>query len=171
MFKHWKKCSQEYRPMDLSYDGFYYINAQAWHIKGYLGGRHSWCAFKHNDRWLTVELTTRETLDVQKAEIILTSDRHAPYDAHRPFISTRAPNRQWFGHDPHVQWIHPYRVKFNDVVDACYEYPHQKEFNLLTKNCNTFTSFLLWKLKVDARIPTWLQYGWKSAKYWDMYKL
>lgn len=171
IFKHWKECTQELRPMDLSYNGLYYIKAQAWHIKGYLGGNHSWCGFKHNDRWLVVELTTRETVDVQSCSVILDSNRHAAYDAHRPMITTRAPNMQWFGHDPKVEWIYPYEVKLNDVIDACYEYPHQKEFNLLTKNCNTFTSFLLWKLKIEPRTATWMEYGWKSAKYWDMYKL
>jgi hypothetical protein len=169
MFKHWKECSQDLVPMDLSYNGLYYIKAQAWHIKGYLGGNHSWCAFKKDSQWLVVELTTRETLNVQSANVIHTTDRHAPYDGHRPFISDRAPNAQWFGHDPVVEWIYPYNVNYADVVNACYSYPHQHEFNNVNKNCNTFTSFLLWKLNIDARRNTWKEYGWKSAKYWDMY--
>jgi hypothetical protein len=169
MFKDWRLCSQDSIPMDLQYRGLYYIHAQAWHIKGYLGGRHSWCTFnvpKHG--WVTVELTTRETLAHQDCKVLWVKKDGVALDDHAPFISTRAPNKQWFGHDPQVVWIHPYDVSYEDVVKACEDYPIE-EFNILTKNCNTFTSWLMYRLGIDVRIPRLTSIGWKSKRYWRKY--
>lgn len=167
MFKDWRTCSQESISLDLQYNGLYYIHAQAWHIKGYLGGKHSWCTFNMPTRgWVVVELTTRETLYYQDCDIIYDGGVGLPDDAHAPFISTRAPNKQWFGHDPEVVKIYPYRVEYADVEAACKSYPF-KEFNLLTKNCNTFTSYLMHELQIEVRRLIH-PIGWKSDKFWDV---
>lgn len=162
IFKDWRECSQEPRPLDLQYNGLYYIDAQAWHIKGYLGGRHSWCTFNMPKYgWVVVELTTRETLRVQNTrDIIYDGGVGLPEDAHAPFITNRPPNRQWFGHDPKVVWVHPYRVEYEDVEVACKSYPY-KEFNMLTRNCNTFTSWLMHHLGVNVR-TLMKPIGWKK---------
>lgn len=155
IFKDWKDCSQDEVNLDMEHRGVYYIHAQAWHIKGYLGGRHSWLAFYsrlHRD-FLVCEYTTKETLIVQDAITILydgstTSD----ITEHAPFISLRKPNTQWFGHDPKVVASSYQRLNYRDVEAACMEYPRD-EFNLLTWNCNTFTSFMLKKLGIDIKPP------------------
>jgi hypothetical protein len=43
-------------------------------------------------------------------------------------------------------------LNYRDVEAACMEYPRD-EFNLLTWNCNTFTSFMLKKLGIDIKPP------------------
>lgn len=161
MLKHWKECSQDIIPMDLQYGGVYIINAQAWHLKGYLGGKHTWLAFKDKE-WMVAELTTRETLNEQDAAILY--DGAFANDDHGPFISTREPNRQWFGHDPHVVWIHPYTIDRQQVFDVCKQYPI-KEFKLLSQNCNTFISYLVWRLNIDMRGRK--NYGYKSIGWWN----
>ena len=163
MFKHWKECSQDPVPMDLQYNGVYIISAQAWHLKGYLGGKHTWLAFKYKE-WLVAELTTRETLHTQDALILYDGAPQNDDEAHAPFISMREPNRQWFGHDPEVTWIHPYTINSQDVFDACKTYP-LKDFKLLTQNCNTFVSYLAWKLNIDMRGKK--NFGYKKMEWWD----
>lgn len=164
MFKHWKECSQDLVPMDLQYYGVYIISAQAWHLKGYLGGKHTWLAFKDKE-WLVTELTTRDTLHTQDALILYDGAPINDDEAHAPFISMRDPNRQWFGHDPEVTWIYPYIIDSDKIIQACKEYPFANEFNLLSKNCNTFISYLVWKLGIDMRGKK--NFGYKSERWWN----
>lgn len=172
IFKDWRECDQSLVPMELSTNGIHYINARAWHLKGYLGGKHSYITLwskKHED-YITVEYTDRETLSVQNAKILYAGTDS--FSEHSTFISIRHPNARWFGADPKVQctagnpgsWHH--ELHYEDFVLACEQYPFKNtEFNLLTNNCNTFTSYLIHKLKLDMDYPLF-SIGSRSRQWW-----
>jgi len=158
--KDWKECSQNLIPLELDKDRFYYLQAQAWHIKGYLGGTHSYCAFFHDSNWLVVELTDIETLEVQNAEIVYSGASGAE---HAPFITKRPYNAEWFGKSPYIVDSCP-KPLYNDIVIACKNYPLQ-EFKILSTNCNTFTSYLIAALNLNLRRPI-RSVGFKNSNWW-----
>lgn len=161
MFKDWRECSQDLvESLNLDPTRFYYLQAQAWHLKGYLGGTHSYCTFHHNNQWLVIELTDRETLEVQGAEIIYAG---TDSEEHAPFITTRPYNAQWFGHDPYIVDSCD-AVSFDSILQAANEYPIDT-FKLLHQNCNTFTSYLIAKLDLKLKRPI-RSVGFKNKKTW-----
>ena len=167
-FKDWRECDQSL--VDLTFDKgcIYYVHAQAWHLKGYLGGRHSYITWWSTDQkcQLVVEYTDKETLDVQNANIIYEGRKE--YSLHAPFISDRAANARWFGHDPIVKGICSKGIiKDEDFVTACKLYPNAlKDFDLLKNNCNTFTSYLLYKMRLEISQPH-PAIGYKSRQRWS----
>jgi hypothetical protein len=162
MFKDWRLCDQSTVPFKLDQTQFYYIQAQAWHLKGYLGGTHSWFAFWHN-QWLVIELTDLETLDVQSANVI-----HAPwvanYTDHAPYISNRPYNAKWFGHAPHIINSCP-AVAYDKLIEVADSYPF-KDFKILYRNCNTFASYLIYKLQLPLKRP-FKSVGFRSSNWWN----
>lgn len=160
-FKDWRICDQSVIALPLlDTNRFYYMQAQAWHLKGYLGGTHSYCTFYHNDKWLVVELTDVETLNVQNAKTVY----HGALEfEHAPFISDRPYNAKWFGHSPYIvdSCIAP---EYEEIISACKNYPINK-FEILTTNCNTFTSYLISTLKLNLKRPL-RSVGFKNTQWW-----
>ena len=171
-FKDWRECDQSIVPMELSTKSIHYIHARAWHIKGYLGGKHSYLTLwsKEHKDYITCEYTDRETLAIQGAKILYAGTNE--YQLHAPFISIRKFNARWFGSDPVIYysasnpgtWHH--ELGYKDFAIACDEYPLlHEDFDLLKNNCNTFTSYLIHKLKLDMDSPT-LAIGARSRQWW-----
>lgn len=163
MFVDWKLCSQDLIPLSLTKDRFYYIQAQAWHLKGYLGGTHSYCVFwsAAHDKFLVVEYTDAETVSYQTTEVVYGGST----DSNRaPFITARPYNAQWFGHNPSIVDS----CTFDNQADILYHiinYP-LTEFKMLTQNCNTFTSYLIWKLNLKLKRPL-KSIGFKNKQWWE----
>jgi hypothetical protein len=163
-FKDWRECDQSRIQMKLDKSKFYYIQAQAWALKGYLGGTHSYCVFWDKE-WLVVELSDEETLSYQGGRVLYNG---APYNdiTHRaPVISTRPYNAKWFGNTPYIVDSCKSTISYSDVLYACKKYPFT-EFKLLTQNCNTFTSFLINELKLDLKRPL-RSMGFKNKNWWN----
>jgi hypothetical protein len=166
-FKHWSKCSQDIVDLDLDPNKLYYLQAQAWHLKGYIGGRHGYltqyCSTQQS--WLTIELSDRETVGYQcssrarPAEIIWAGQGRNEI----PLITDRDPRAQWFGHDPEIVDCCD-RVDIDRVISALEQYPY-KDFNLILRNCNTMISFLIYNLKLNLRRPM-LCIGYRDQFYW-----
>lgn len=162
MLRDWRLCDQSIVPLVLDQTQFYYIQAQAWHLKGYLGGTHSWFTFWHK-QWLVIELTDQETLEVQNANII-----HSPwvsgYFDHAPYISNRPYNAKWFGHNPRIVDSCP-AVEYSKLVEVSNNYPF-KEFKTLYRNCNTFASYLIHTLQLPLKRP-FRSVGFRNNSWWD----
>jgi hypothetical protein len=165
-FKDWRECSQDLIPMDLDEDALYYMQARAWHIKGYLGGTHSWTTFysKSDKAWMVAEYTDRETLSYQGGEIIYDGNPTLNDFKHAPYIATRPCNAQWFGADPYIVDVCK-SPSYETILKACQEFPYN-EFRLLDLNCNTFTSYLHWKLGLHLRQPL-RSIGYKNKDWWQ----
>jgi len=164
-FTHWSLLDIDTVPMELDPNRIYYIQAQAWALKGYLGGTHSWLSFysyKHKS-WLVVELTDINTLMVQDANIVYVGDVHDIYQ-HSPFITKRPYNSRWFGKDPIVVDSCMAIVDYDQILNAAKEYPF-KEFKLLYRNCNTFTSYMIAKLNLPLRRP-FRSFGFRNRRWW-----
>lgn len=161
-FQDWKLCNQEpVSSIQLDRDKFYYLHARAWNFKGYIGGTHSWCVFFHR-RWLVVEYTDMETIQVQNAQVI-----YGPNDIElterAPFITDRIYNARWFGSKPCVV-DYCKAIPYSDVLDCVKSYP-LTGFNLLNRNCNTFTSYLIARLDLKLKRPL-RSVGFKSKNWW-----
>lgn len=164
-FKDWRQCSQNLVPLQLDKNQLYYIHARAWHIKGYLGGTHSWTTFydSYYKEWLVVEYTNRETLAYQNANIIYDGNSTDDDTKHAPYVSDRACNAQWFGGDPKIV-DHCPTLELNAILIACKSFPYNG-FNLLTMNCNTFTSYLHYKLNLNLKQPL-RSVGYRKKEKW-----
>lgn len=166
-FTDWRECNQNLIPMNLDKCIVYYMQARAWHIKGYLGGTHSWTTFYsdlHNS-WLVAEYTERETLSYQMGEIIYDGNNTLDDTRYAPYITTRPFNAQWFGADPYIVDC-CFSPLYNQILKACVEFPYN-EFNLLYLNCNTFTSYLHWKLNLNLKRPL-RSVGYKNKHWWEI---
>ena len=165
-FKDWRECSQDLIPLELDPNRLYYIQAKAWHFKGYIGGTHSWTTFfspEHNS-WLVSEYTERETLSYQGGKIIYDGNSLLDDTKHAPYITTRPYNAQWFGGNPYI--VDSCRnILYNEALQACKEFPYN-EFRLLDLNCNTFTSYLHWKLGLYLKRP-FRSVGYKNKDWWQ----
>lgn len=160
-FKDWRICDQSIVDFpELDTNRFYYIQSQAWALKGYLGGTHSYCTFYHDNKWMVAEITDMETLDIQNAMVVYNDTES---EEKGPFISDRLYNAKWFGHAPYIvdSCISP---QYDDILEACRNYPIKK-FKLLTDNCNTFTSYLIAKLNLRLKRPI-RSVGFKNRKWW-----
>lgn len=166
-FKNWRQCSQDIVPLDLDKTRLYYIQAQAWHIKGYLGGAHSWLTLwsEEEQSWLVIELSDEETLSYQDGNVLYFGNNTGLSNAHAPFISTRSYNAQWFGHNPYIVDSCIADVSIDRIIEAMKDYPI-KEFKILNRNCNTFTSYMIWKLNLKLRRP-FKSVGFKNARWWQ----
>ena len=164
-FKDWRECSQNLTPMNLDKGLIYYMQARAWHIKGYLGGTHSYTTFysRKHQAWMVAEYTDRETLSYQGGKTLYDGNVTDTDDKHAPYISTRPFNAEWFGARPYVvdRCIAP---PFEEILKACKEFPYS-EFRLLDLNCNTFTSYLHWKLGLNLNRPL-RSVGYKNKDWW-----
>jgi hypothetical protein len=168
-FKDWRECSQDILPLNLNKKRFYYIQAQACYLKGYFGGTHSYCTFwdRNYKKWLVIEKTKMETLLHQNCDVVYCGIDSKELNNPMPYISTRIPNAQWFGHNPYVVDSCINTIQLKELIEVCKEYPY-KEFNLLTRNCNTFTSFLIWKLNLKLKKP-FKSFGFKTKSHWKKY--
>lgn len=166
IFKDWRLCDQSLVPLELDKTRFYYIQAQAWAMKGYLGGTHSYSTFWSNQhsQWLVVELTDQETVEYQNCDVLFKGVVTKDKTIHAPFITNRAYNARWFGHAPSVVDSCPLTVEYDDIVSICSRYPIE-EFVLYKRNCNTFTSYLLWQLNLPLRRPI-RSIGFRSPQWW-----
>lgn len=166
-FKDWRLCDQSLVPIELDKTRFYYIQAQAWALKGYLGGTHSYCTFwsKQHGKWLVVELTDQETVDYQNCTVLFRGTIDNDKTIHAPFITDRAYNARWFGKTPYIVDSCLLTVDYQDIKQACDEYP-LKEFILVSQNCNTFTSYLIWKFNLPLKRPI-RSFGFKPGRWWQ----
>jgi hypothetical protein len=142
------------------------MQARAWHFKGYIGGTHSYTTFysEEHKAWLVAENTDRETLSYQGGNIVYDGNSTTDNTAHAPYITTRSYNAEWFGAKPYIVDSCA-TVSYKDVLQACQEYPY-KEFRLLDLNCNTFTSYLHWKLNLNLKRPL-RSVGYRNKKFWN----
>jgi hypothetical protein len=152
--------------MSLDTSQIYYIQARAWALKGYFGGTHSWTTFFSNEHnaWCVVEVTDKETLMCQDGIILYEKVISNDDTVRAPYISTRSYNAEWFGSKPSIIDSCP-TVSYDAILNACKDYPYS-EFRLLDLNCNTFSSYLYWKLNLDLKQPL-RSVGFKNKKYWD----
>jgi len=165
IFKDWKECdiSQDLN-LILDPSKSYYLQAQAWHLKGYLGGTHSYfaCHDPSRNTWFVAEITDRETLDVQGHNAIYAGTMD--YYEKAPYITNRVYNSKWFGHRPYIVDSCA-AVNFSDLLYVTKKYPIN-EFKLLKTNCNTFLSYLIWKLDLDLKRPI-RSIGFKNRQWWN----
>lgn len=142
-------------------NGVYFFSANAWGIKGKIpGGKHSWVALFFNGEWLTLEITDLETIKVQKATPIFVD--HNNLSQKQLISSNRHPATMWFGNTPELIFFSPNIDSFlkNQQI---YHYVHGKP-NIITNNCNTFISFVMW-LCEENKIFHYV--GYKTNKYWN----
>ena len=165
-FKDWRECTQDLKPLDLNKSQLYYIQARAWNNKGWIGGTHSYTTFfsEEHKSWMVAEYTERETLSYQNGVTVYDGNLTSDDTKHAPYISTRSYNAQWFGANPYIvdTCLAP---TYKEVQQACVEFPYS-EFNILNLNCNTFTSYLHWKLGLPLRRPL-RSVGYKNKDWWQ----
>jgi hypothetical protein len=165
-FKDWRECSQTPIPLRLELGNIYYIQAQAWALKGYLGGTHSWLAMfsEHHKNWIVIEHTDLETIQYQNGQVLYSGAKTSNIQEHAPFVAIRKPNSQWFGHNPVIVGF-CVAPAYNKIVEAVQEYPID-EFRLLNRNCNTFTSYMLYKLNLSIKRP-FKSVGFRNSNWWN----
>ena len=153
VFRDWREEDQSSINYSFNKDYVYYVHARAWALKGWLGGTHSWIVFwsEQHNHWAVVEISDKETLIIQQAKILWIQPYAGLFDK-VPIISSRVPDAKWFGAKPIIVGRSPKTFGYNDIVLACKEYP-KKEFQLLTTNCNTFTSYLVHKFDLKIKRP------------------
>jgi hypothetical protein len=167
MFKDWRLLDQSSVGLSLHKDYMYYIHSRAWALKGWLGGTHSWFVFCDNDQWLVLELTDRETIEVQNANILYAWD-NVGYQEHTPTLSNRIPDAKWFGSTPVIVGKSLNKTTRLEIIQICNNYPI-KEFKLITHNCNTFLSYVVYKLGLDIKRPL-RSIGFKTTTFWENYE-
>lgn len=141
---------------DNANPGTYILSAKAWGLKGKLpGARHCWLTNFDGKSWRTFEITDIETVEVQRANII-----YAEYkDPCRLqlIVSDRDPGCLWFGNIPRIDYS-------GNLIDIDYRYyPMNLNTNLVSNNCNTFISYIVWKynLQFNKRYI-----GYKNSDFW-----
>jgi hypothetical protein len=166
LFKDWKLLDTSSADLNLDKSYFYYLHARAWALKGWLGGTHSWFAFwsKEKNSWLVLELTDLETLDVQKAKPLYINK--VAYTEHSPVISNRTPDAMWFDARPKILGNVLNNFKYKEIEQVCKDYQMQ-DFDLLSANCNTFASYVIYKLDLGFSKPL-RSYGFKNNKHWSL---
>lgn len=167
LFKDWRECDQSCVVLPLQREKVYYIQARAWHFKGYLGGTHSWITLWSNEynEFVTIELSDRETLKHQGARILLDSNKTNDDGKHSPVISARKYNSKWFGAKPAIVSESYAYVSYKQLADICNSYPIS-EYRTLTRNCNTFISYVIFKLNLNIRRPV-RSVGFKNKQWWE----
>lgn len=168
IFKHWKELPITPVQLDLNQDHFHYIQARAWGLKGWLGGTHSWFTFWCQNRreWLVLELTDKETLDYQSAEVIFAGSND--YLERAPFISNRDPRQQWFGAKPTLIDSIELRPNLSYIEKLNHNYPFPL-YKLLTQNCNTYTSYLYHHLDLKQMNLPLRKVGHRGSRFWQKF--
>lgn len=165
-FKDWRECSQDLIPLPLDKNKFYYMQAQAWHLKGYIGGTHSYSVAwsKDHNKFLVIELNDFETLGYQNCNIVYSGSESVDKSKHVACVTDRAYNAQWFGKNPYIV-DSTSAVNYNDLLEVIKSYP-LNEFKLLLQNCNTFTSYIHWRLNLEIKRPI-RSVGYKNKTWWQ----
>lgn len=133
-----------------------FLSANAFGLKGKLpGGKHTWIATFDGSRWKTFEITDIETIEIQQARVLYSE--HDSFTQRQLIISNRNPSTVWFGNRPRLDRIYKY-------VDIEYEYPKNTNINLLTNNCSTYVSYIIWKYGFETTMP---YVGFKQKEYWE----
>lgn len=166
-FKDWRECSQNIIAMNLNISKVYYMQARAWHLKGYLGGTHSYTTFySHQHKcWMVVEYSDRETLSYQGGKIIYDGNNTLNDSKRAVYITTRPFNIEWFGAAPYIV-DYCDSPDYGKVLSACQQYPYD-DFRIIDLNCNTFTSYLHWKIDLNLKRPL-RSIGYRSKKWWNI---
>lgn len=164
VFGDWRGLSCASAGVKLDPQRVYYWHSRTHGLKGRLGGTHGHISF-YDQQWYTVEITDEETLEYQCCEIAYRGTEE--YQSRAAFISTRLPDQQWFGNPATVVSTCYDRLTLDQVAQACELYPIT-EFNLLRRNCNTFVSYLIYKLDLNLNKPM-IAVGYKSRNYWKNY--
>ena len=167
LFKDWRYQDQSSINYSFDKEYVYYVHARAWALKGWLGGTHSWTVFwsSEHSQWVVVEISDKETLTVQQAEILWIQP-YAGFFDRVPVISTRVPDAKWFGARPIIVGRSCKTFDYQDIVSACEEYPIKK-FRIITDNCNTFTSYLIHRFNLKIERPL-RSVGFRNKKYWSI---
>lgn len=168
LFKDWRLLNTSSVKLDFDQRYLYYVHSRAWALKGWLGGTHSWIVFwsSETNSWLSMELTTKETLGFQGTQNVYYI-RDVDPSLHSPVISDRCPDGKWFGSTPTVVDRCLNKFSLSDLEQLCNEYPFD-EFNLFSKNCNTFTSYVNYKLKLGLKKPI-RSVGAKGDFFWNKF--
>lgn len=137
-----------------------FLSANAFGLKGKIpGGKHTWVATFNGTYWKTYEITDIETIEVQKARMFYAEHvTHDDWKRRQLIISNRDPSTVWFGNQPRLDAIFPYRK----IVHG---YPKNDRFNLITNNCSTYLSYIAWAYCFDFSFP---YIGFKPKEYWDI---
>lgn len=161
----WNNLS-DWRHADISDTGIlsntstpstYILSASSWGMKGKLpGARHSWVSAFNGISWKTYEITDLETLDIQGANVLYA--KYTDYQLKQLIVSDRNPSTLWFGNKPRID----YTTNYLDInADS---YPMNYNIDLITNNCNTFTSYIVWKHDLNFN-PYYV--GFKNKKFWN----
>lgn len=133
------------------------LSADAWGLKGkFPGAKHSWIANFDGSKWKTYEITDIETVDIQSGSVL--HARYTDKTLKQLIVSNRHPGTKWFGNMPKLEYV----GKFIDIDVA--DYPMNSSINLVTNNCNTFVSYIVWKYKMSINR---LCIGHKSTQFWQ----
>lgn len=137
-----------------------FLSANAYGLKGKLpGGKHTWMSVWNGSYWHTYEVSDMETIAVQAGYPWHGDITH---NGRQIITSDRDPTQMWFGNEPRLDYIAKI-PKFEDMAQIVNEYPYDK-FNLLTNNCSTFMSYVVYRLGLDFKAN---YIGFKSKKYWE----
>lgn len=161
LFGDWRGLNCESAGLVLDTSRVYYWHSRTHGIKALFGGTHGHISF-WDQRWYTVEITDQETLEYQNCEIAHRGTEE--YQRRAAFISTRRPDQQWFGNPATVVSTCQDKLTLDQVTQACKLYPIA-EFDLVSRNCNTFVSYLIYKLDLNLKRPA-IAVGYKSRNYW-----
>ena len=135
------------------------LSADAWGVKGkLLGGKHSWIANFDGNNWKTYEITDIETVSIQQGSVLYSN--YTDKTLKQLIISNRHPGTKWFGNNPKLDYV----GEFIDIDVT--DYPMNKSINLITNNCNTFVSYVVWKYKLSVNR---LCIGHKSNRFWQSF--
>jgi hypothetical protein len=167
LFGKWQDKSIE-SVADLKVPGLYFLAARTFGFKGLIGGTHSWLTHVADDMTHTViEVTDIETLLMQGVSIYYTftgmPNYMIDYREQLVFVSDRKGCQRWFGHAPKVTYLG--NIDLDIVLDWTQIYPKISDrFNVLTSNCNTFTSWILHILGIEFRSGFGAKNWSKTAK-------
>lgn len=162
----WQSRSIE-KLVDFPLPGIYLLKARTFGFKGFIGGTHSWIVHVDMDnRCLVAEVTNLETLKVQGATVIETVRKPINDREHLVFLSNREGGQKWFGAKPKSKYLGDIsKIDFRNMIA---NYPlSQNVFNVLNANCNTFSSWIIYKLGFT---PKNIGFGAKSVKRWKNVK-
>lgn len=135
-----------------------FLSAKSHGIKGNVpGARHTWVT-SFNVSWLTTEVTDIKTITHLNGNI-----QYALYNEQnisQVIISDRISSKKWFNNKPRIDYI----TNYVDLTDIVKSYPCNKDINLIKNNCNTFISYIAWKLKI--KYP-YRYIGYKPTTFWE----
>ena len=154
MITDWRLASQESVELNLSTEYMYHIHSVSCGVKGLIGGTHSYLTFfsRQHDKWLVVEVTDLETLEIQNASVLYCKKDRPGYQEKTVYISDRKNDARWFGHKPSIVDKASTVPKLYDIIVACDAYIHD-DFDLIKKNCNTLVSYLIYYFNLDMHRP------------------